>query len=58
MTTDSSGILHAPFCQAQPGEPGPRIESFRAERTNENGLVISRPAVTRCVECGEQTVTG
>ena len=56
MTTDN--IRHAPFCMAQPGESGPRIESFRSERTNANGVVISCPVIPRCVECGEQTVTG
>ena len=51
-------LQHEQWCQAQPGEPGPRIESFRAERTDENGHVISRPLVVRCVECATQTVTG
>ncbi len=54
--TDS--IQHEQWCQPQMGEPGPRIESFRSERTNDSGHVIARPVVTRCIECGEQTVTG
>jgi hypothetical protein len=51
-------IRHEPLCQAQPGEPGPRIESFRSERTNDTGHVVARPTVTRCIECAAQTVTG
>jgi hypothetical protein len=51
-------ITHAPFCMAQPGEPGPRIESFRSERTNDTGHVVARPLVVRCVDCGEQIVQG
>lgn len=51
-------IQHEPWCTSQPGEPGPRIDIFRAERTNEHGHVTSRPLVHRCLECGEQTVTG
>ncbi len=51
-------IQHEPWCGPQPGEPGPRIESFRAERSDENGRVTSRPLVVRCIECAAQTVTG
>ncbi|MEJ7831921.1 MAG: hypothetical protein WKF79_03335 [Nocardioides sp.] len=54
----TDNIKHAEFCTPQPGQPGPRIESFRSERTNDTGHVIARPLVTRCVDCGEQTVTG
>lgn len=54
----SGPIQHASFCMAQPGEPGPRIESFRGERTDDTGFVTARPLVTRCLECGEQTVEG
>ena len=54
----SDTIAHAPWCVAQPGEPGPRIDIFRAERTNEHGHVTSRPLVHRCLECAAQTVTG
>ena len=57
MTTDI--IIHAPFCLARPGEPGPRIENYRAERYSEDGKhVIARPMVLRCQECGEQVVQG
>lgn len=56
MTTDP--ITHAVFCTPQPGEPGPRIDVFRAERTDDNGHVISRPLVRRCLECAEQIVQG
>jgi len=54
----TDNIVHEPWCQAQPGEPRPRIESFRSERTNEKGQVTSRPLVVRCIECAQQTVTG
>ena len=54
----TDNIRHAEFCLAQPGEPGPRIDVFRAERTNEHGHVTSRPLVRRCLECAEQTVEG
>lgn len=51
-------LRHEPFCTPRPGEDRPRIERFRAERTDEWGHVASRPVVTRCQECGVQTVTG
>ncbi len=51
-------VDHADFCQPRPGETEPRIESYLAERTNEAGFVIARPRVVRCMECGNQTVTG
>lgn len=51
-------ISHAPFCTVQPGESGPRIESFRAERSDEHGVVVARPRVNRCMDCGEQTIEG
>ncbi len=54
----NNNIQHAGFCMAQPGEPGPRIDVFRAERTDEHGHVTSRPLVYRCLECAEQIVTG
>lgn len=61
MTIDptlSAQITHAPYCLPRPGESGPRIESFRAERTNDVGQVVARPRVVRCVECAEQIVQG
>lgn len=51
-------IQHAPFCQAQPGEAAPRVESYLASREDDRGTVIARPRVTRCVECAEQVVIG
>lgn len=52
-------IRHADFCLPRPGETEPRIETFRADRTGEDGLtVVARPVVSRCLECGEQTVDG
>ena len=51
-------IQHAPFCQAQPGEAAPRVESFLASREDDRGTVIARPRVTRCQECAEQVVVG
>ena len=36
-----------------------RTESFRAERYGEDGMVlVARPRVDRCVQCGAQTVDG
>ena len=58
MTTTHQRIDHAEFCTPRPGEPGPRLETFRAERSDENGRVIGRPLVSRCIDCGEQTVQG
>lgn len=58
MTT-TEAIRHEPFCLPRPGNDEPRIETFRTERYGEDGItVIARPTVTRCVECGEQTVEG
>ncbi len=54
----TDNLQHEQWCQAQPGEPGPRIDIFRAERTNEHGHVTSRPLVHRCLECSAQTVRG
>lgn len=51
-------IRHAPFCQSQPGEAAPRIESYLASREDDQGRVTSRPRVTRCQECAEQVVVG
>ncbi len=51
-------IRHAPWCQPQPGEAEPRIESYLASREDDRGRVISRPRVTRCQECAEQVVIG
>lgn len=56
MTTAT--IQHADFCKPRPELREPRTESYLAERTNEYGIVIARPLVTRCIECGEQTVQG
>lgn len=56
MTADV--VDHASFCMPRPGESGPRIEAYLAERTDERGHVTSRPRVVRCLECGEQVVQG
>lgn len=51
-------IQHATFCTIQPGETAPRIETFRRERTDHAGVIIGRPLIQRCMDCGEQTVDG
>lgn len=51
-------LEHEHFCLPRPGAPEPRTETYRAERTNEAGVVTSRPTVTRCIECGAQTIVG
>lgn len=51
-------LRHEDFCQPRPGDTRARVESYRAERTNETGVVTSRPLVTRCIECGAQVVEG
>lgn len=56
MSTTAPEIEHEPFCLPRPGEGGPRIDSFLADRTDEAGHVTSRPRVTRCCECGAQVV--
>jgi hypothetical protein len=50
-------IQHAAFCLPRVGETEPRIETYRAERTDGNGVVVARPRIERCIECGEQTVS-
>jgi len=56
MTTQ---LRHEPFCLPRPGNAEPRVETFHAERWNDAGtVVVSRPVVTRCVECGTQEVEG
>lgn len=57
MTT-TDNLQHEPYCLPQPGETEPRIESYRAERSDDMGRVISRPRVTRCIECAAQIVEG
>ncbi len=57
--TSTTAIEHESYCLPRPGEDEPRIETFRAARTGQDGITVtSRPVVTRCVECGSQTVTG
>ncbi len=55
-TTDN--LPHELYCRPREGEDEPRIESFTVARTDDRGRVISRPRITRCVECGSQTVQG
>lgn len=57
MTT-ALALDHEPFCLPRPGSDEPRIETYRADRTDETGLVIGRASVTRCIECGAQEVRG
>jgi hypothetical protein len=48
-----SAVKHAEFCT----DPA-RVESFHAERVGPDGMtVVARPLVTRCITCGEQTVS-
>ncbi len=58
MNTTTPELEHEKYCLPRPGEGGPRIESFRAERTDQEGNVTSRPLVIRCLECGSQVVQG
>lgn len=52
-------VIHEEFCLPRPGETEPRIEVFLAERWSPSGqFVVSRPQVTRCIECGGQRVDG
>lgn len=51
-------LRHEPFCLPRTGEDAPRTESYRAERTDEQGRVTSRPTIYRCQECGAQVVIG
>lgn len=58
MTTTTDPIQHMHWCGPTGDRQEVRIETFRAERTDTNGVVIARPRVSRCLECGEQTVQG
>lgn len=59
MTTPTDNLFHERFCLPRPGETAPRIETYTAERTGSDGVtVLSRPLVTRCIECGAETVDG
>jgi len=51
-------LIHEFWCAPRPDEREPRIETFRAERTDADGRVTSRPVVTRCQECAAQNVIG
>jgi len=52
-------IEHEPFCLPRPGESEPRIESFPVTRYGSDGYPTgSRATVTRCQECGAQTLVG
>lgn len=55
-TEGGSEIEHELFCQPRPDSEAIRMESFLAERHNDSGAVVSRPRVTRCMECGAQVV--
>lgn len=57
MTTTTT-LRHLDFCLPRPGASEPRVESYRVERSNQAGVVVGRPLVVRCVECGAQTVDG
>ena len=59
MTTTTDNIRHADWCRSRPGETDPRIESYLAERTGEDGIaVIGRAEIVRCLECAERTIDG
>lgn len=51
-------LIHEPYCLPRPDEREPRIETYRAERTDTDGRVISRPTIVRCQECGARNVIG
>ena len=56
MTT--TALDHEHWCLPTAGEDAPRIEVYYGERRDELDRVTSRPRITRCQECGAQTVTG
>ncbi len=61
MTTTSSttALVHEGYCLPRPGYTEPRIETFTVRRTGPDGTTILGYArVTRCQECGAQTVSG
>lgn len=55
-TPTGSELEHEIFCLPRAGEKDALIETFRVERHGDDGTVVSRPAVTRCIECGAQVV--
>lgn len=57
MSTTTS-VPHEEFCRPREGEDEPRVESFTVTRTDDRGVVTSRPRITRCVECGSQILQG
>ncbi len=59
MTTTTTTIDHEKFCLPRPGADEPRIESFTVPRTAQDGVThIGQARVTRCIECGAQSVEG
>ncbi len=59
MTTATTHIEHEKFCLPRPGADEPRIESFTVPRTAQDGVThVGYARVTRCIECGSQSVEG
>ncbi len=59
MTTATTHIDHEKFCLPRPGADEPRVESFTVPRTGPDGVTrIGQARVTRCIECGSQSVEG
>ncbi len=57
--TNADRIEHERFCLPRPGETEPRVESYAVDRYSADGVtVVSRPTLTRCIECGAQVVEG
>ncbi len=55
----TDNLIHESYCLPRPGETEPRVESYRIEQYDDAGsVVINRPQVTRCIECGAHQVTG
>ena len=58
-TSRTDNIEHARFCLSRPGESERRIETYTANRTGPDGvLVVGQATVVRCIECGERTIDG
>ncbi len=51
MTPTTTDLDHAEYCLPRPGNDLPRVETFPYSR--DDGRVAR---ITRCVECGVQTV--
>ncbi len=56
--TAANVVEHEKFCLPRPGELEPRIEAFSVAVSDAAGAPMGRRDVTRCIECGSQTVDG